>query len=149
MRITDSSFAWHIPHFGDISYLLIVCLIQFVLNSWSSIDVMINNHANNGRWPVITSHFFFTSHLSAYLLVNISYLICEWKLLKITFGIPLCKKTFASWKNYKAHCIFCKLTSQIPLFSIKKGLRQLLRPLQIQFTYFSHDQQMRLAKNIV
>lgn len=93
--------------------------------------------------------FFFTSHLSAYLLVNISYLICEWKLFKITSGIPLCKKTFASWKNYKAHCIFCKLTSQIPLFSIKEGLRQLLRPLQIRFTYFSHDQQMRLSKNIV
>ena len=38
--IADSSSAWHVLHFGDISCLSIVCLIQFVYKAWSWAVVM-------------------------------------------------------------------------------------------------------------
>ena len=43
-----------------------------------------NTAANKVQSSVITNHFLFRKHLSVYLLANVSSIVCESMLLKIT-----------------------------------------------------------------
>ena len=72
---------------------------------------------------IYQSIFCFNSYLSAYLPVNISYLVCESTLFKITFEISM---TFLHWKNYKKRFILSKTTFQIHLCCKESSWKELL-----------------------
>ena len=65
--------------------------------------------------------FSFNNHLFVCLPVNISYIVCESSLIKITFEIS--KWSFYTEKNYKKHCILLKTNFEIPLF-LRKEFRE-------------------------